>query len=138
MLEIKDLKVNDELIRDDGVFSCRAFVLMNGLHKRDNEMFVDHDWFMCDGNEKLDLSEYQVKKDMERLARGEDIEKEEKQERLEKEIMAEREIMDYLGVSAHILAGYREDGLKFSQLGGKRFYLFENVLDFMRDRELRG
>lgn len=55
---------------------------------------------------------------------------------MEKEIFTESELMAYLGVSsANTMKAYREKGLRFSKIGGKNFYLFENVKKFMKENE---
>ncbi|MDY6065307.1 MAG: helix-turn-helix domain-containing protein [Finegoldia sp.] len=56
----------------------------------------------------------------------------------EKTIMTEEEVKKYLNVSEGTLSNFRKEGLRSSKVGKKRFYLFENIIKFMKEREFVG
>lgn len=53
-----------------------------------------------------------------------------------KEILTEKEVLKYLDCSTNTLRSYEQRGLKFSKVGTKRFYEFENIRRFMKKFEM--
>lgn len=55
-----------------------------------------------------------------------------------KEIMTESYVMssECLDVSYNTLASYRTMGLKSTKIGGKRYYLLEDVKEFLRRNQI--
>lgn len=53
-----------------------------------------------------------------------------------KEILTEKELLEYLDCSINTLRTYEKRGLKFSKIGSKKFYDFENIRKFMKKFEM--